>query len=269
MKKLEVSDFSLEHTINSGQFFLYEKIGEFFYITISNKIFKIKQEENLLFYDNIETDELVKFLGLDEDLKKLTSDFDDEHLILALEKYWGLRILKQNLWQCIIGFLCSQCSNIHKIKTNMKLISKLFGEKVLYENMEFYTFPKPGKIDDLNKLKEAKVGYRAEYILRINELVKNTNFLEKLRKANYSEAKNMLVSCRGIGEKVAECICLYALGHKEAFPIDTWIKQTLEEIYIKRRCTNKELCEFIDNYFGENKGLKQQYLFHWARLNLK
>lgn len=271
MKQIFVKDFSLEHTIENGQFFTYEKENNYYYITHKDIIFKVKQEKNILVYDNIKEKDLINFFNLDLDLKDALKEIDDKHLLLALEKYWGLRLINQDLWQTIISFICSSASNIPKIKTNLKLISKYFGNKIIFDNKEYYTFPKPGKIDNIEKLKQAKTGYRAKYIYETNKIIKqNPKLLDEIKNANYKDAKKILMTLPGIGTKVADCICLFSLGHQEAFPIDTWIKQILEELYLEKQTkTIKELEEFIEKHFNENKGLKQQYLFHWARHNLK
>lgn len=270
MKQIQLIDFDLKNTIESGQFFLYQILDDWYYIVQNDYIFKLKQEENILFYDGINIDEkyIKNFLGINYNLDKLTYDFKyDPYLNLALNKYRGIRVQNLDLFQTIITFVCSAASNMSKIKTNLNLISKFFGTKVIYENKVFYTFPKPGSINDLEKLKEAKTGYRAKYIFQINQLLnKNPNLLEDIKNSNYKNAKQQLILLPGVGSKVANCICLFALNHKEVFPIDTWVKQIIEKLYLKKKAKNlKEIEEYIQNNFGENKGLKQQYLFHYFR----
>jgi N-glycosylase/DNA lyase len=268
LKILQVKDFSLKETIESGQYFTYEFLDDFYYIVCRDKVFKVKQEKDLLLYFGIDEENLIDFFNLNLDLKKITMGFeDDKYLKIALDKYWGLRLINQDLWQCMIGFVCSSCSNIPKIKKNLYLICKFFGKKVEFDGKRFYTFPEEGKINDLEKLKEAKTGYRAEYIYEINKIVlENPELLEKIRKASYEDAKRMLMEFKGIGEKVADCICLFALGCFEAFPVDTWIKQVIEKLYLGRKAkSEREIREFACEYFRENKGLKQQYLFHYMR----
>ncbi len=270
MKEIQVTDFSLLHTIECGQFFLYEKIEEFYYVINSNIVFKVKQENNTLFYDGISERELINFFNLDLNLKELTTDFLDEHLLIALEKYWGLRLINQDLWQCIIGFVCSSASNIPKIKNNLKLICENFGEKVIFDDKEFYTFPNPSNINNLDKLNLCKTGYRSKYIYEINNiLISKPDLLDKIERSSYETSKILLMELPGIGSKVADCICLFALSHKDAFPIDTWVKQIIEKLYLKREAKNlKEIEIYIKDNFDGHKGLKQQYLFHYARLNL-
>ena len=261
MKSLIIKDFSLEHTIDSGQFFLYFKDeNDFYNITSRNNIIKIKQENDELVYEGIEENDLINFFSLDEDLNELTKDFEGEHLLIALEKYWGLRLIRQDLWQCIIGFVCSSASNIPKIKMNLKLLTDFFGNNG--------KFPNPGDLNDLGKIKEAKTGYRAKFIFGINEIVKeNPSILNQIKEGDYKTSKDILMEFPGIGSKVADCICLFSLGHHDAFPIDTWVKQIIEKLYLKREAKNmKEIEEYIKNNFNGHKGLKQQYLFHYARL---
>lgn len=267
MKKIIIENFSLMHTLDSGQFFSYELIDDFYYITTPDTIFKIKQENNTLLYEGIKEKKLIRFFSLDVNLKEHTDNFDDQYLLEALEKYRGLRIMRQDLWQCIIGFVCSSCSNIVKIKKNMRMICEFFGNTTIIDGKEFYTFPKPGEIDDIKKLRDAKTGYRAEYLSQIYEIIKNNpSILDDIKTADYKTSKKLLMSFPGIGPKVADCICLFGVGHNEAFPIDTWVKKIIEELYLKRKAKNiKEIEEFIENYFDGNRGLKQQYLFHHMR----
>jgi len=270
--KIFVEDFSLEYSLECGQFFLYEKKNEFYYIIDSNKIFKVRQEKNYLFFKGISQKDLINFFNLDLDYKKVTKDFkDDIHLKIALDKYRGLRIINSDLYSCIISFVCSAASNIPKIKNNLKLICENFGDKIIFEGNPYYTFPKIGKIKNLEKLKKCKVGYRAKYIFEINTfLFENPQFLEELKKSNYVKSKLLLQKLPGIGPKVATCICLFSLKHTQAFPIDTWVIQLSNKLYLKEKTNNiLKIEKFIEKKFKENRGLKQQYLFHYARNHLK
>lgn len=271
MKEFLVKDFSLEHTLNSGQLFLFEKIEDYFYIVNRDIIFKVKQEKNIIYYDGILEDELRYFFSLDEDLNEIMVDVEDKYLLNAMEQYWGLRHMRQDLWQTMIGFICSSASNIPKIKMNLKLLSEFFGKSTQFDDKTFFLFPKPGSIDDLDNIIKSKTGFRGKYIYKLNEILKqNPDLLDEIKAANYKDAKTMLMKLPGIGPKVADCIRLFSLGHKDAFPIDTWITQIIEKLYIGRETKNmKELEQFVESHFKSNKGIKQQYLFHWAKENLK
>jgi N-glycosylase/DNA lyase len=275
LKQIKVTDFSLEHTLDCGQFFLYEKNQEnnFYYITQNDKVFKIKQQGNTLYYNGTEnvTDEFIThFFSLDENLQERTKNFTDKVLTEALEKYWGLRNIRQDLFQCMIGFVCSSASNIPKIKNNLKLLCENFGTPIKFEGKIYHTFPTPVQINNLEIISLCKTGYRAKFIYSICHSLQKANKLEYIKSQNYLNSQKSLMEFMGIGIKVADCICLFALCHKESFPVDTWIKQIIEQMYLDgEERTIKEINNFIQIQFKENKGLAQQYLFHWARFNLK
>jgi N-glycosylase/DNA lyase len=119
-------------------------------------------------------------------------------------------------------------------------------------------------------IKKCKTGYRAKFIYSICQSLQKDNTLEQIKTQTYLESQKSLMEFMGIGVKVADCICLFALCHKESFPVDTWIKQIIEQMYLDgEEKTLKEISGFIKDNFTENAGLAQQYLFHWARFNLK
>lgn len=273
MKTLIAKDFNLKHTLECGQFFrFYEKNG-FYYINTEDNFFKIKQEGNKLLYEGVNKEInkkfIVHFFNLNQDYKKIIKSISkDKDIKAAIKKYYGLRIINQEPWECTISYVCSQFSNIPKIKKNIELLSKFFGEKI--ENKDFicYAFPEIGKIRNIKKIKRAKTGYRAKYICEINKKIseKEKNFFEKLRKSNYDDAKNALLELPGIGEKVADCILLYSLGFSEAFPVDTWIKRIMERKYFKNKKTpNKKIIKFAQSYFGKHAGYAQQFLYYHGR----
>ena len=142
MKSLRVKDFSLKHTIESGQIFLYTESDRGYEIIDGESKFRVRQEGDSLLYEGIAEKDLIYFFALDLNLEYETKEFDDEYLLLALEKYWGLRIMRQDFWQCMIGFVCSSASNIPKIQMNMRNIANEFGEGL---------FPRLGEINNLEK----------------------------------------------------------------------------------------------------------------------
>jgi len=266
MNKIKVDNFNLKETLDSGQFFLYYLINDFYYIVHLDIIFKVKQEDDYLLYDNISEKDLVNFFNLDIDYAKIYQTFNDKYLLEAVNKYKGLRMIRQDFWQCLVSFVCSSCSNIPKIKKNLELISKFFGNKVIYDEIEFYTFPTVGNLIDFDKLIEAKTGYRAKYLYQINQaLIENSELINKIKNLDYLESKKELMKFSGIGSKVADCICLFSLDHLEVFPIDVWTKRLIEDLYLKKEASLKEIDFFIKAHFKINLGIKQQYLYHYIR----
>lgn len=275
---IKTSFFSLKFSLESGQFFYfyYNKKEDFYYVINGNQIFKLKQVGNNLYYKcfNSSKEDIISFFNLDYDYSKLIKDIcADELLKKAFKKYEGLRILKIDLFQTIISFICSSASNIEKIKKNIKLISKFFGKKVKFDGQFFYLFPNPEDINNIDFLIKAKTGFRAKYILDISTKFsnKNKNFYEDIKDLNYNEAVNYLVKFKGIGEKIADCILLFSLNLYEAFPVDIWIKRILNEYYfsVSSNESIKEIKKKAKKAFKTNLGYKQQFLYMYCINDIK
>ena len=195
----------------------------------------------------------------------------------AVKEYEGLRLFRQDPFQCVISFIISSNSNIQKIKNSLEKITKKFGKKVKIQNKEFFLFPEPEKIAKatIDEIKSCGVGYRAPFIKEAAKMVilKKIDF-KYLKKCDYHEAKKNICLVPGIGNKVADCIMLFSLNKLESFPLDTWMIKILEKYYSKefkietKTITQKQyelLHEKIVNYFGPYCGYAQQYLFKMER----
>lgn len=266
MGVIVVKDFNLDLTVKSGQFFYYEELGENEFLLINGlDLIKVKQQGEKLIFTGSE-EKLRELLGLTNDyelfikeVKKLAKK--DLLVKRALKNFNGLRIMSQDLHQAIITFICSSNTNMKKIKKNVFLLSEKFGEKIQGKNE--FSFPKINSLNDLEKIKSCSTGYRAKYLHKANELL-TKEFLNKVKKANYEEAKELLMTISGVGPKVADCICLFSLKKYEAFPIDVWIKRVMINHYgkkIKKPHTEKNILEFAKKHFGNYAGYIQQYLF--------
>lgn len=261
MHKLIVKDFSLKHTLESGQFFSFNKTIHCYNIFTQDNSFSVKQEKNKLFF-TCSKKFIKSFLGIDQNYSEIKKKIiKDNHIKNLVHKYCGLRIMKQDPWQCIISFICSSASNVPKIMKNVSLLSSSFGEK----SGKTYLFPASGSLKDFNKIKKCSVGFRAKYLYETNKII-NADWLKILQEMDYFEAKQKLMELPGIGEKIADCVCLFSLGHFRAFPVDVWIKRIMEQTYFGRKSSNNEIVTFANNYFGDYAGYAQQYLYHGGRI---
>lgn len=202
-------------------------------------------------------------------------DPTDDYLSKAAAFGSGIRILNQDLWEMIITFIISQQKTIPAIRALVEALSEKYGTR--YEHDTFYAFPTPEELNhaSLDDLLALKLGYRAKYIKRTCEDVCSGKLdLDRLRGLNYSDSMETLLSCYGIGVKVASCICLFGLHHIGAFPVDTWIKKILLREYApKSQCTGhvpeSRLCEaLIEENFSKYPGFAgvlQQYIFFYER----
>ena len=272
----ENNTINVEDSINSGQVFLWKKNGEYWDGVNGQDVLRINKNGGITSYHNLETDFFRKKDNLDLILKSISKD---KTVQKAVKKYQGLRILKQDPFQCLISFIISSNSNIQKIKSSLEKMSKKFGTKIEFQNNEFFLFPKPKNLAkaSISEITECGVGYRARFIKDAAKMVflNKINF-DYLEKCDYQDAKNNICLVPGIGSKVADCILLFSLNKLEAFPLDRWMIRILEKYYAEKfhlktkTITEKQytiLHEKIVNYFGPYAGYSQQFLFKMEREN--
>lgn len=266
MPEICVKDFNLESTLLCGQMFRVSRRDDWYYISIRDRIFRVRQSSNYLEFQGIDQKFLAHYFALDDPYSGILAQINkDQHIGMAIRRYHGLRIVRQDPWECLISFLCSSAANIPKIKLNLELLSQFFGKRIEVEGTLRYAFPNPGDLNDYEQIVLAKTGFRAKYIKTANDLVSEA-FLMSLKKLSYSEAKKSLKDIPGIGDKIADCILLFSLGFTEAFPIDTWMKKILQKLYFKNQLvSNQQLQEFGVEYFGRYAGYAQQFLYMLAR----
>ncbi len=270
MDKIKVKDFNLEYTLECGQIFRVYKTDDWYNVNTRDKFFKINQNGNELHFYGAEKEFIIHFFSLNENLPKILNEINkDKYIDKAIKKYRGLRIIKQDPWECLISFICSSASNIPRIKSKLQAISRSFGKKLKLEETSYYTFPLPGKINDYKKIIEAKTGFRARYILDANNSV-NVKHLNSLKTKPYKFAKDELKKINGVGDKVADCILLFSLGFNQALPVDTWIKKTIQLLYFDNtNISNDKIREFGLEHFGNYAGYAQQYLYMYSRNDMR
>ena len=267
---------NVDNSINSGQVFLWRKNGKYWYGVNGQDILKISNTGIIKSYQNIKTD----FFRKKDDIEKIIKSISKDDITKkAVKEYLGLRILEQDPFQCLISFIVSSNSNIQKIKSSLENISKKFGNKIEFDNQEFFLFPKPSKLAkaSIDEIKSCGVGYRAKFIKEAAKIVlfKKIDF-ESLQKDSYQEAKEKICQIPGVGNKVADCVLLFSLNKLEAFPLDRWMIRILEKYYSEqfqletKTITEKQyeiLHEKIVNHFGPFAGYSQQFLFKMEREN--
>jgi N-glycosylase/DNA lyase len=281
--------FSLEHTLNCGQLFRWEKLGDWWYGVVADRVIKIKQSgERLIFQVFPETPNqsfIENYLRLDDNLPSILSQISkDEYMRKSIRLFCGLRISRQETWECLISYICATYKNIPAIKKMINSISQQFGKKLTFDGYDFYTFPKPSDLaqSSYQDLRSCGLGFRAERVLETAKLANSGGLsLESLRSMDYWGARRELLVLPGVGQKVADCVLLFSLEKLEAFPIDVWMKRAATNLYashfdssfIKRVASKASLTpteygtigSFGREYFGEYAGYAQEYLFHFLR----
>ncbi|HUU48089.1 MAG TPA: DNA glycosylase [Nitrosopumilaceae archaeon] len=267
---------NLENTINSGQVFLWEKDQSNWYGINGQNILRVNELGEIKSYATHKMD----FFRDQDDLEKILKSISkDRTTKKAVKKYSGLRLLRQDPFQCFISFIVSSNSNIQKIKMCLENICKNFGEKVFFDNKEFFLFPTPKILASasIQKIKKCGTGYRSSFIIAASEMVYSNKInFEYLKQCEYHQAKEIITQVPGVGNKVADCILLFSLDKLEAFPLDRWMIRILEKYYPSvfelstKTITPKQyeiLHEKIIKYFGPYAGYAQQFLFKMEREN--
>lgn len=264
MVKKTIDNFNLLQICQSGQCFrMHQKSDNTYSVIAGKKYLEMEQQENTITF-HCDEKEFVNFwmeyFDLENDYSAYIKQINpnDTYLLRAAAFGTGIRILHQDLWEMIVSFLVSQQNNITRIRRCIKNICECYGEKQINSHQEiYYAFPTPESFAGLEEdaLWECNLGYRSKYVVRTAKSVVSGELdLEEVRRMPYKKAKEELMKLFGVGEKVADCICLFALHHLQAFPIDTHISQVLEKHY-KRGFPNRR-------YKGY-QGVIQQYIFYY------
>ena len=279
---LENKDFDLELTMTCGQTFcwhriegtLYEDGRPHFYTFRKEKPIIVEEKDEKIFVETeLPREEVEKALGLDRDLDKIFSKFpEDEKLQKARKELWGLRIIQDEFFPCLISYLCSPQMRIPRIKEMHNKMAEKFGGTVEVDGIELRRFPDLEELSEASEddLRELGIGYRAKYIVETVKILQETEFdPEKIREMEYENAREEMKRLYGVGDKVADCVLLFSLGFYEAYPIDTWASQVLEENYPDIYSEDyEELSRNVRSYFGEDSGYAQEYLFHAGRKDI-
>lgn len=248
------NDFNLAETLDCGQAFRWEAVDSGYMGWAMNNKLLIEQHGNEFVLKNTTERAFLalwkNYFDLDTDysaLKELYSS--DETLKKACEYAGGIRLLRQDSWECLVSFIISQNNNIPRIKG---IIAKMCDM--------FRGFPSPEKLAKCTAadLEPMKAGFRAKYIIDAAQMVNSGVVnLEHLKTAPIDLSRAALMTITGVGPKVAECVLLYGCHRVEAFPVDVWIKRVMAEYYPNGLPENLK----------DTAGIAQQFLFHYIRTN--
>lgn len=261
-----IEEFKPKHIIECGQIFCYKKEDDITYIVYSaDKMAKVKEYETYVEIETDNPDYFVNYFDLNTNYTDLKNKFikDYPYLTKAINYGTGIRILKQDPFETIIGFIISANNNIKRIQKIMFAIRQNFGK-----NMgEYYTFPTAQELSKATEqdFKNMGAGYRAKYLVEATKQLANADY-ESLRKMPTDELNKYLLTIMGVGQKVADCIMLFAFSKGNVFPVDTWIEKVYCS-YFKEEHNRVIIRKNLLNTFGENSGYIQQYLFYSQREN--
>lgn len=278
---LPVRDYDLAATLDSGQVFRWRKENDSWLGVVGKNFVRLTQTENGIRAESPVPQEnwnwLKTFLQTEVDLTAILKSFpDDGPMNAAVAACHGLRVLRQDPWECLASFMMSSTKQIVQIRQIVSHLCQCFGQPLAGDAASgagWACFPAAEKIASLTEaqLRNCKMGFRAPNLLAAAREIAGGKFdLEKIRMMDYAGAQNELMKLRGVGKKIADCVLLFAYGFDSAFPVDVWVERALRQLYFpKRRISEKKLRHFAATHFGPHAGTAQQYLFHYMRTKMR
>ena len=276
-----VTSFEPKHIFECGQCFRWDENDNGSYTGIvGNNVINVEKVDNNIIFKSFGADNLEKlvinYFDLNRNYEEIKRKLSlvDEYLANSIKYGSGIRILNQDLWETIISFIISANNNIPRIKTIINRMSKKYGNKIVWNDKEYYTFP---SIESLSKasvdnLRGLGLGFRDVRIYETTKKILNKEVdLSKLHEEkDTKKVRDTLLTLSGVGPKVADCILLFStLKRFDVFPIDVWVRRVMNDLYIKNadetKVNKKEIEKLAKEKYGNLEGIAQQYLFYWKR----
>ena len=259
----DLSEFDITQILECGQIFSYEKLGENHFLVYSaDKVCEVVQNEKYAHIFTKNVDYFENFFDLSENYENFKQKLQKyPEMKDALKFGWGIRILKQDIFEMFVSFVISANNNIPRIKNSIKYIREHAGK-----NMgSFHAFPTLIELakKDVEFFVSAGLGYRAAQLVKLLEQLKSVDF-DELKKMDTESLRKFLITLSGIGPKVADCILLFGFSRKDVFPVDTWIVKIFHDKFGDTDNRN-EMREELIKKFGDLSGVAQQYLFYHKR----
>lgn len=270
MYSIKIDNLDLGQIAASGQCFRMNYVGKGTYSIIAfGKYLEVSQSLNTLIFscDEAEYEEIWKeYFDIETDYAAIKSNTDatDEFLQKSIQYGSGIRILKQDIWEILVTFIISQRKSIPSIKKCVETLCQKYGEQITGDGLNDdtpiidYAFPTPEKIAELSieELRACGLGYRDVYVAGAAQWFIEKYPIYQKQMGTYTIAKSLLMGINGVGTKVSNCICLFALHQLEACPIDVWMQKIIDDNYKG----------IIPSWMVSDKaGVLQQYAFYYKK----
>jgi N-glycosylase/DNA lyase len=271
-----VCDYDLAATLTSGQAFRWQQHDQWWAGVIGTHWVRLRSDPTSITAETAapvaDWDWLTHYLQLHLDLGEVVRTFpDDEPMRAAVAACRGLRLLRQDPWECLASFILSSTKQIVQIRQITSLLCERYGEPLAVAPgwPAAFAFPCAAHLARVTEaeLRACKMGFRAPYLLATARLIVGGQLeLARLQALPVEEARNQLLALPGVGRKIADCVLLFAYGFQSAFPVDVWVMRALQQLYFpRRRVRLQRLHRFAATHFGPRAGYAQQYLFHYIR----
>jgi N-glycosylase/DNA lyase len=269
-------NYDLATTLTSGQAFRWVQLDRSWIGVIGGRWVRLTPTFSSITAETAEPVSdwgwLEHYLQLEVDLRQVLRTFPaDDPLRSAVAACRGLRLLRQDPWECLASFILSSTKQIVQIRQIVSLLCERFGEPIPSPPAQrpAFGFPSPARLARATEaqLRACKMGFRAPYLLATARAIAGGQFdLARLGQLPVALARTELMHLPGVGRKIADCVLLFAYGFQSAFPVDVWVMKGLRQLYFpRRRVSLQRLHRFAATHFGPNAGYAQQYLFHYLR----
>ncbi len=271
-----VQDYDLGETLTSGQAFRWQERGGWWTGVVGNRLVSLRLEGGQIIAESPGSVPswgwLEDYFQLRVDLEAVLRTFpDDPPMRDAMAACRGLRLLRQDPWECLASFILSSTKQIVQIRQIISLLCARYGTPLAAfpGQAAWNTFPSPEALANCSDsdLRKCKMGFRAPALLTAARTVASGRLdLAAIGRLPLEEARAQLLHLKGVGRKIADCVLLFAYGFDTAFPVDVWVVKALRGLYFpRRRVALNRLHEFAATHFGPHAGYAQQYLFHYMR----
>ena len=275
LRRIAGKGIDLAKSLNSGQVFHWTQHGKGFVGAIDQKPCYLEQSGNQLQVSSELISQARRYLALDHRIDEIHGTFPNDPTLTAAARYAaGIRILRQPVWECLATFLTSALKQVAHIRSISLMVRERYGRKLEIAGTTVFSYPGPEVLArlTLDDLRACRLGFRAANLLAAARMVADDEIdLNDLTKLSSDEIRTVLRRFPGVGDKIANCVLLFAVGRLEVMPIDVWIARVLREKYFpeKSKLRPADLAEFCRQYFGPYAGYAQQYLFHHWRLTYR
>lgn len=264
-------DFDLAETLTCGQFFRYRSEPDGYWVISGQNPVFVSEFKDAVLLHNITLTEFENrwrsFFDLDRDYGEIKDTLAQRDTALAEAARFapGIRLLNQEPWDCLLGFILSQNNRIPMIMKVMETLAERYGGAL---GEAGYGTPEPYNLSvvDETELRSCKTGFRAPYILdAAKKVAADHTFFDGLDSATKT-LKLRLMEINGVGPKIADCVMLFSLGRREVFPADVWIVRIMRKLYFNGKdAPLADIQAMAEERFGDLAGYAQQYLYHYAR----
>jgi N-glycosylase/DNA lyase len=271
----------LDLTLSCGQAFRWRKSEDGIWQgVVGDKLIRVTKQGNALLWKTYPEDDLDlirDYFRLDDDAAGVYRILSErcEYLAASIQRFYGMRLVRQDPREALYSFVCSAANSIPRIMTSIEAMCARFGKQVCeHEGLCYYAFPETQALlhaDELHLRTSGSLAFRAKHIQSVAAFLslKDDDWLLSLRDVSFQEARKQLAAIRGVGPKIADCVCLFALNKDESVPVDTHIRQIGCRLFLPEmgaKCVTDNVYrkvqgEFVNRY-GQYAGWAQQFLFY-------